>query len=218
MTRTVVLTGVAVLVVVAAAAFWIGFLGAGGDALAERGAALFQEGDYDAAVEKLEAALAQGLERESEKEVLTVLGNAYGELEQYDEAIARHEKALALDPTFHTAWVNLGIVHRMRGAYDDAERCYREALALNPDYPELHASIGALYIHQAKYDEAVQHLERAVDIDESLPVSWGNLALAYASVGRFDDADAALERAAVLGYRSAAIVRERIDTLRSLSD
>ena len=41
-----------------------------------------------------------------------------------DATIAAHEKAIALNPEYYAAWVNLGIAYRHMGDLDQAEECY----------------------------------------------------------------------------------------------
>ena len=94
---------------------------------------------------------------------------------------------------------------------------YNKALELEPEYAELHVSLGALYIHQEEYDKAVAHLEKGVELDDSLAVAHSNLAFAYATVGRFDDADRELKEAIVRGYERPELIKERIDSFKTIS-
>ncbi|HEV8265730.1 MAG TPA: tetratricopeptide repeat protein [Gemmatimonadales bacterium] len=186
-----------------------------GDRAAERGIALYHQRDYQAAVGALDTALAAGVSRYPLEQVYTILGNTLNELNRFEEAVSAHRKALEINPTFHEAWVNLGIVYRLKGDYEQAEICYLRALEIAPNYAELHASLGALYIFKDEAHKAVSSLERAIQLDRQLPVAHANLAIAYAMTGKFDAAESALRRAIVLGYRNGPKVRERIDALRA---
>lgn len=192
--------------------------GAVGDVHATNGINAYQSGDYQEAVEQLQQALDLGVTIYSRAQIFTILGNAFSELEQYDNAIDAHNTALELDPESHEAWVNLGVVYRLTGDLDQAEYCYNQALSFNPDYPEAHSSLGVLYIVRGEPEKAVESLERAIELAPQYAVAYGNLALAYAIVGRFDDADAVLKQAIVLGYENAPIIRERIDELKAMDE
>lgn len=181
-----------------------------GDHDVDKGARLFVTNQFAKAVPVLEHALDLPLEKYSRSFVLTLLGNCYDKLENYDKAVELHERSVAEDPANHQAWVNLGAAHRMRNEYDKAEECYGKAMELAPDYAELHSSLGVLHVMQGKYDEAVRDLERAVRLNDALGVSHANLALAYANVGRFSDAELQLKLAAVRGYPNVAVVRQQI--------
>ncbi|MEL6488963.1 MAG: tetratricopeptide repeat protein [Cyanobacteria bacterium J06621_3] len=192
--------------------------GNSGDADVEEGQRLIESGQFAESIPVLEGALEKNLNLYSESIVLTMIGNSYNELDQFDESLAYHARAIEADPENYKAYVNQGIVYRLIGEYDNAEASYKKALELEPNYAELHASMGALAIFQNKPEEAVEHLERSVELDDSLAVAHSNLALAYAAAGRFDEADASLQQAIVRGYQDADIIKERIDELRSVSN
>ena len=188
-----------------------------GDADVEEGQRLIEAGQYAESNTVLEGALEKGTDIYSESIVLTMIGNNYNELDEFDKSLEYHARAIEADPENYKAYVNQGIVYRLIGEYDKAEASYTKALELEPNYAELHASMGALAIFQNKPEKAVEHLERSIELDDSLAVAHSNLALAYATAGRFDDADAALQQAIIRGYQDADIIKERIDELRNVS-
>lgn len=187
-----------------------------GDSFAYRGIQAYQQREYVVAVRELEQALTLQVNRYSEVEILTVLGNAYDELNNYSKAIACYQRALEKDPRFFQAWVGLGIAQRHKGNVQEAERCYQEALSIEPEYAELHASLGALYIHKGEVESAIRSLEQAIRLNPAVAVAHGNIALAYAMARRFADAEFSLRQAVALGYTSFKTVQERITALKAL--
>lgn len=161
-----------------------------GDDLATDGARAHNEGRTTEAIEKLTRALEMQFRYHARDKILTILGNAYCEIEEYDRAIAAHEEAITVNPKSDLAWTNLGIVQRKRGRPVNAEECYRKAIELDPENPEVHASLGALYIFLAEGSKAVVILERARALDPSVAVT--------------------------LGYQNATTIRERIAYLQAL--
>jgi len=191
---------------------------ANGDQLGTDGANAFVSGRYGEAIDKLRRALEMRLEAHARDKLVTILGNAYCELEEYEKAVTAHQQALEINPANHQAWVNLGIAQRRKGAPREAATCYQRAIELKPDYAEAHSSLGAMYIFMDQPDRALDALLRARELDPSGPVTHGNLALALAMLGRFGEADGALKHAVTLGYRNWREVRERIDQLRELDE
>jgi len=185
-----------------------------GDVAARRGIEAYQARDFETAVKELESGLAAGVGKEQESLMNTVLGNAYDELDRYDEAKDAHKRALEIDPESYQAWTNLGATYRHSGEFEEAEKAYSKSLELSPDYPEAHASLGALYIFQQKNDEAIKSLERAVELDPKLAIAQSNLAYAYACVGRFGEAESYLANAIELGYPNGEVMREKIEALK----
>ncbi len=191
---------------------------ASGDALAEEAFQHLDNDQYEKAIPLLEKALAKSSASYSDELLYTCIGNAQNELGQLDQAIKSHEKALSINPDFHEAWVNLGIVYRLTNEYEKAEECYKRALKLEPEYAELHASLGALYIFQEKYEESIEHLEKAINLDSQLAVAWANLSLVYAISQEFEKADEALQRAQSLGYKRHNVLRVQIEALKQISE
>ena len=54
-------------------------------------------------------------------------------LEQYEEAIACCDEAIALDPEHSMAWLNKGNSLIKLGKYEEAIACYDEAIKLDPE-------------------------------------------------------------------------------------
>lgn len=50
----------------------------------------------------------------------------------WKEAAYRWEKAVEVDPTYSSAWNNLGIGYEQLGRFDDARKAYEKALELEP--------------------------------------------------------------------------------------
>ncbi|MEM8809175.1 MAG: tetratricopeptide repeat protein [Cyanobacteria bacterium P01_G01_bin.38] len=190
---------------------------ASGDERLEAGALAYDEGNLAEAATQVEAALNQGVTEYDLDQAHTILGNIYTDLDRYEDAIAQHQQALALNQQNHEAWVNLGVTYRLLGNYLEAENAYQKALALNPDYPELHASLGALYVVKGDSALAISHLEKAASLDGNLSITFANLALAYAMDNRFEEADTTLRRALALGYNNGDIIRERIEEFKRIT-
>jgi tetratricopeptide (TPR) repeat protein len=51
------------------------------------------------------------------------------------EAEPFYRRAIALDPDFKEAWMNLGLAMLLQGRPDEALSCQREALRVDPDRP-----------------------------------------------------------------------------------
>jgi len=187
-----------------------------GDAHVARGITAFRAQDYQRAVQELQRATETGVTEYQMEEVYTTLGRAYEELDQYEQAIAAHQKAVEINPDYYAAWVNLGVAYRLAGNFDEAEKSYNTALQIEPEYAQLHASLGALYIFKNEPERAIASLEKAIELEPQLAVAHANLALAFGMVQQFDRAEASLRQATALGYKNTAIIQARINSLKAL--
>jgi tetratricopeptide (TPR) repeat protein len=153
---------------------------------------------YEQAEESLYAAL-EGMRRTSntrmEARCHNGLGNVYGDLGRQDEAIAAHQRAIELDPTFATPHNNLGVVYSDLGRQDEAIAAFQRAIELDPDFAAPHNNLGSVYRRQGRYEEAVAAFQRAIELDLTDAYPHNNLGNVYRDLGRQEEAIAAYRRA-----------------------
>ncbi|NJD31052.1 MAG: tetratricopeptide repeat protein [Gammaproteobacteria bacterium] len=92
------------------------------------------------------------------------LGGFFAERGRFMEADAEFRAALALDPAFVPAWVNLADLMRMRDREADAESILREGLAKAPSDATLHHALGLSLVRQKRNEEALRELKRATEL------------------------------------------------------
>jgi len=59
-------------------------------------------------------------------------GIKVAQLNLWNEALYRWQKATELDPTYAAAWNNLAIAYEHDGKFDEAKKAYEKALELEP--------------------------------------------------------------------------------------
>lgn len=125
-------------------------------------------------------------------------------LEAADAAAAEdaYRRAIALDPTFTDAHVNLGRLRHEAGDAAEAEAHYRQALAGRPDDATAAFDLGVALEDLGRDAEAIETYERAVEIDPTHADAYFNLAGACERAGR---------AAAAIRYLKAyrALIRSR---------
>jgi len=168
-----------------------------GDAAADLnlGLALYNKGDYDAAIAEYKKAI--GLKPDS-AEAHNNLGVAYDRKGGYDAAIAEYGKALALKPDYADAHINLADAFYNKREYDTAIAEYQKALALKPDDADAHLNLGNALDEKGNHDAAIVEYEKALarkpdDADAHL-----NLASALYNKGDYDAAIAEYKKAIAL--------------------
>ena len=92
-------------------------------------------------------------------------------LRQGDAVAAEREFRLALarQPQFVPARVNLADALRMQGREPESEAELRAALAIVPDSGDVHHALGMALVRQRRYDEALVALERAAQLQPAQP-------------------------------------------------
>lgn len=102
----------------------------------ERGCALCQDSQFQAALHAFEQAIAL---QPNSCTAWNNRANALCGLNRQAEALAAYERATALRPAYHQAWFNRGQLLAEMGAYGNAIAAYDQAIALSPEPPYLHA-------------------------------------------------------------------------------
>ncbi len=126
-----------------------------------------------------------------------VLGFIYLSQQQYDQALAEIERAVAIAPTEAGTSAALAVVLSTMGRTADALQAAAQALRLKSTLGDEHlASVGIAYAVAGHYEEAVAPLQRYLSLyPNRLPVHLA-LAAVYSELGR--DAEARTEATEVL--------------------
>lgn len=145
------------------------------DALAEGEELLMQKHDPKASVDKfrrvvkLDATYAPGY---------LLLGTAYMQLQDWQEAQTAFEKTTHLEPDNATALLGLGAALNQQQNFQGAQKPLARSLAINPNSVQAEYELARSLWGMHKYDEAEPHARRAVQIDKSFPlghVLMGNI-------------------------------------------
>jgi Flp pilus assembly protein TadD len=127
-----------------------------------------------------------------------VLGILLSNLKRYDEAEAAYRKAIDLNPSYATAYYNLGnlLSDENLKRYDEAEAAYRKAIDLNPSYATAYSNLGLLLHENLKrYDEAEAAYRKAIELNPSYATAYYNLGILLKDLKRYDEAEAAYRKA-----------------------
>lgn len=123
------------------------------------------------------------------------LGIVAGERGDDVEAVAEYRAAIARDPAFVPAYVNLADLHRAAGRTGDAAAVIAEGLAAAPDDPSLLHALGLQRVREQRQGEALPLLQRAAEAQPANTRFAYVYGVALHSAGRVDEATAALAAA-----------------------
>lgn len=135
--------------------------------------------------------------------------------QQYSEALAHLERALALDPTYDVSLFNRGNALRLSGAPAEAEAVYRQLLRHHPHHVQGAINLALCCYQQGHHEEAVAVyrplLQRLLSQGEAarqpalLATIASSLGVALADLGRSAEAIAAHQQAAQLDPGAADV-------------
>lgn len=120
-------------------------------------------------------------------------------MERNDEAEAELRAAIAKNPKFLPAWLNLGGLMEDVGQADAAADAYRQALRVAPGNGRARARLAAIRVHQGDTDGAIRDLEQRLQIgadsqDDVAELLFG-LGNALDAARRYPEAFAAITQA-----------------------
>jgi len=116
----------------------------------------------------------------------------------YVSAYAYFREALVVKPSFHSAWVNLGILYRLSEYFPQAEKAYQHALIINPDSLTALENLAYLYMVTGRNVEAEKILAKVEDQRNRNPYYHVNLGEQEMEQKQWDQALAHFRRALAL--------------------
>ena len=167
------------------------------DASLQRGLNLADMERLDEAVEALKTVRA---ERPDDLRVVLALGNTYALGEEWAEASALYDEAIAgLDEEATRDWIlyyRRAIAFERLGEWPKAEADFLRALELRPDHPPVLNYLGYSWIDMnMNLDRALGMIEKAVALQPNSGAYVDSLGWAHYRLGNFEEAVEQLEKA-----------------------
>jgi len=130
-----------------------------------------------------------------DKRLNFLIGYWLYKLDQYDLAQKLTLKALAEDPSYATAYNQLGYIYSRRGDYLKAIEATGKYVKLLPNQPNPHDSYAEMLRLSGRFDQALEHYRIALKIDPTFYISQKELGETYAIMGDGERARAEYARA-----------------------
>jgi Flp pilus assembly protein TadD len=122
-----------------------------------------------------------------------------------EEAEPFYHRAVALDPGFKEAWINLGLVALAGGRLDEALSCQRQALCIDPDSADALNNLGMVHYAQGHIPEAENCFRAALRLRSDYANATLNFGSTRQILNHIDEAEGLFRRALVLGADPARV-------------
>jgi tetratricopeptide (TPR) repeat protein len=141
-----------------------------------------------------------------------ILGKAYLNRGESDQAIAQLQMAESANPNLPYVHFGLGIAYMKIDNNDAAESELKKEIALEPNLPDAYEQLGELYLKLNRYENAEQALRHALKLNPQLPASLFGLAKINMQRDRYQQALTEIDTALKLapGSQTVHFVRGRI--------
>jgi tetratricopeptide (TPR) repeat protein len=84
-----------------------------------------------------------------------------------DEAIAKFNEVLAIEPKCPECYANIGTVQVRQKKYDEAEASYKKAIEIKPDSADAYNGLANVYNAEKKFDQAAEAAKKAMDLSNA---------------------------------------------------
>jgi len=111
------------------------------------------------------------------------LGEALGELKQYQAALRAFQQAVNLDSSFVRARYNMGVTYDRLGQIKYAEFVYRILIREHPDFPVAYDSLAVSLSKSGRAREAIAFHQKAISLNPNDPSFYYNAAVSYLMLG-----------------------------------
>lgn len=133
--------------------------------LYEEASALYEQGCYEAAIERLSALAAE----DSTAQPMALMAKAYANQGKLAEALVWCKKAIAADKLSPHYYYLRATVLQELGQIEEAVKSLKQAIYLEPDFVLVYFALGNLSRQQGKYKEADRYFENAVSLLNGRP-------------------------------------------------
>jgi tetratricopeptide (TPR) repeat protein len=116
-------------------------------------------------------------------EAHNALGEALGELKQYQSALRSFQQAVNLDGSFVRARYNIGVTYERLGQLKYAEFVYRILIRDHPGFPLAYDSLGVVLSKSGRAREAIAFHQKAIRLNPRDPSFYYNSAISYLMLG-----------------------------------
>ncbi|KAB8314540.1 serine/threonine-protein kinase [Tolypothrix campylonemoides VB511288] len=114
--------------------------------------------------------------------------NTLYELQRYQDALSRYEKAVNIRPEYAQAWNGQGKTLYELKEYKEALAAYDQAIQLEPDYLLAWSGRGFTLNKLQRYQEAIASFDKALQLQNNYPEVWNAKGEALAKLNEYDQA------------------------------
>ena len=125
----------------------------------------------------------------------TVLGEAYKQMGQSENALTCMQKAVELSPGNPDVYTNLGNNLLNLCRLEEAAACFLHALQIKPDYAQALNDLGITYQRMHRLEEAEASFVRALQLEPDYVAAHSNLGVTLKALGRLNEAETSYRRA-----------------------
>ena len=115
-------------------------------------------------------------------EVLFMLGTAYIQNSEFENAVKYLKKLIQISPNNYHAYANLAQALVKLNLFDEAIRSFNQSISINPKFSHNFNNLGNLYFSIKNYELALDNFNKAINLDNN-PDFYFNRSRVYKKIG-----------------------------------
>lgn len=119
-----------------------------------------------------------------DERALNLLGGFHFGRQEYEEAIAAYQKAIAINPAFSQPYNQMGYSFRFLDRNDEAEKAFKKYIELIPEDPNPYDSYAELLMKTGRFSESIKAYEKALAVDPHFVASYVGIGLNWIYQGQ----------------------------------
>lgn len=172
------------------------------EAIYSLGVVKMREGDFDAAIEYFNKALAVNKNHEkTQKALKSVAGNMFNEgnnfyrRRDYNNALDYYKKVVAIDNSFYQAYYQLGVVETRLKNNRGAIKAYVKAVEAKPEFYQGWYGLGISKRSDGDNQGALKAFQKAIDINPGYAKAYCAMGDIYYKTNKLDKAKSSCQQA-----------------------
>jgi tetratricopeptide (TPR) repeat protein len=119
-----------------------------------------------------------------DERAFNLLGGYHFGRQEYEQAIAAYQKAIAINPDFSQPYNQMGYAQRFLDRNEEAEKTFKKYIELIPDNPNPYDSYAELLMKLGRFDESIRSYEKALSVNEHFVASYLGIGLNQIYMGQ----------------------------------
>jgi len=152
-------------------------------------------------------AKAAAFAQTDDPKVLLKQGIALNDSGKYDQAIAKYEQAIKIDPNYQDAWYEKSYTLFTSGKEKQAIPSLEKVIQLNPSSAQAYDMLGSIYDDLKDSDKALNYYQLGIKADSTYQRLHFNLAITYYRLGKYAESEASAIKAIKLNPKHASSQR-----------
>ena len=123
------------------------------------------------------------------------LGEVYGKMGRFKEAIKQSKIALKSIPNSFKAYYNIGTANMKLGNLEKAKKAFLACLKIQPKFKNALFNLAFVYQKLDQFDKSNQYFSKFLEIQKSLPKAYALMGINYAKLNKLDHAIESFKKA-----------------------